>query len=114
MKVIDVYSQYLEGHGQYNDVERKGALVKLTATSEEGNITYEVSVTFFPYRDPEDFVIPYDASFSKIIYQDKGRRSKKKEKEYLEQIQELLDELAQENGGEIYWDKPIRDAVYDM
>ena len=55
MKVIDVYSQYFEGDCTFNGVKRRGALVRLTATSEEGNIRYDVGLTFFPHIDSEDF-----------------------------------------------------------
>ena len=41
MKVIDVYKQYLSGECVYNEVERKGVVVTLTATSDSGNIMYE-------------------------------------------------------------------------
>ncbi len=36
MKVIDVYKQYFHGECVYNGVERKGAVVTLTATSDSG------------------------------------------------------------------------------
>lgn len=113
MKVIDVYSQYFNAHGVFNDVERKGALVKLTATSEEGNITYETSVTFFPYRDEEDFAISYGAYFSQILSSEKGRRSKKKDEMYLGEVQRVIDELTEPHNAKVFWEKPIRDAVYD-
>lgn len=61
MAVIDVYKQYFNAECIYNDVERKAAVVTLTATSETGNIKYEVGISFFPHRDAEDFAISYDA-----------------------------------------------------
>ena len=70
MKVIDVYKQYLSGECVYNEVERKGVVVTLTATSDSGNIMYEVGISFFPHRDEEDFGISYDAYASKEIYND--------------------------------------------
>ena len=54
MKVIDVYKQYFNGECVYNEVERKGVVVTLTATSDCGNIMYEVGISFFPHRDAED------------------------------------------------------------
>ena len=66
MKVIDVYMQYFAADCVFNDVPRHAAVVKLTSTSDEGVITYEVSVSFFPFNDPEEFGISYDAFFSKI------------------------------------------------
>ena len=68
MKVIDVFSCYYAAKGKFNGVARHGAVVKLTATSDSGNISYDYSVSFFPYDDPEDFRISYDAEFSKTAY----------------------------------------------
>ena len=110
MKVIDVYEQYFEGSGTFNTVPRKGVQVKLTATSDEGTIRYEVSVNFFPHEDEEDFRISYDAFFSKELFFAKGRRSKKKEAVYLENLREEADLLAEENEGEIFWDRPLIEA----
>lgn len=112
MKVIDVYKQYLGGECVYNGVERKGVVVTLTATSDSGNIMYEVGISFFPHRDEEDFAISYDAYVSKEIYNAKGRRSKKRDAEMLEQLRDVASALAEEMGGAIYWDKPLREAVY--
>ncbi len=112
MKVIDVYKQYFNGKCIYNDVPRKGAVVALTATSDAGMIKYEVSVNFFPYRDPEDFAISYDAYVSEVIFEAKGRRSKKREKVFLEEIKGYASKLATKMGGEIDFEKPLRDAMY--
>jgi len=112
MKVIDVYKQYLSGECVYNEVERKGVVVTLTATSDSGNIMYEVGISFFPHRDEEDFGISYDAYASKEIFNEKGRRSKKRDALMLEQVKEVADVLAEEMNGVIYWDKPLREAVY--
>ena len=66
---------------------------------------------FFPYRDPEDFVISYDACSSKEIFAAKGRRSKKREEAFLKDLPEYADALATELEGIIFWDKPLREAV---
>lgn len=113
MKVIDVYEQYFAGSLVFNDVPRHAAAVKLTATSEDGLISYEASVNFFPFEDPEDFRISYDAYFSKLLSQEKGRRTKKKDALYLEQIRDTADELAEAAGGNIDWDRPLICARYD-
>ena len=113
MKVIDVYMQYFSADCVFNEVPRHAAVVKLTATSDEGVITYEVSVSFFPFNDPEDFVISYDAFFSKVLSQEKGRRTKKKDELYLSMVKETADELAESAGGYIYWEKPLIPARYD-
>lgn len=112
MKVIDVYQQYFNGECVYNEVERKGVTVTLTATSDSGNIMYEVGISFFPHRDEEDFAISYDAYASKVIFNEKGRRSKKRDVQMLEMVKDVASTLAEEMGGTIYWDKPLRDAVY--
>lgn len=112
MKVIDVYKQYFNAECVYNGIERKGAVVTLTATSDRGMIKYEVGITFFPYRDPEDFAISYDAYVSKELYNAKGRRSKKREQVFLDEFRMHADLLAESVCGKILWDKPIREACY--
>ena len=107
---LNVYEQYFEAHGVFSEVERKGALVMLISDSERGMITYKAAVTFFPHRDEEDYAVSYDAYFEKVIYEGKGRRSKKKEAIYLEQLPEVINQLAEENGAEVCWDKPLREA----
>ena len=112
MKVIDVYQQYFSGECVFNEVERKAVTVTLTATSDAGNIMYEVGISFFPHRDEEDYAISYDAYASKVILNESGRRSKKRDEQMLEQVKDVAGALAEELGGIIYWDKPLRDAVY--
>ena len=112
MKVIDVYKQYFNAECVYNGVERKGVVVTLTATSDSGNIIYEVGISFFPHREPKDFAISYDAYASREVYNAKGRRSKKRDAQLLEQVKVVADALAGEMEGIIYWDKPLRDAIY--
>ena len=112
MKVIDVYKQYFQADCVFNEVERKGVVVTLTATSDSGMIQYEVGISFFPYRNPEDFAISYDAYANKVIFNEKGRRSKKRETKLLADFQQYADELADEMNGKIFWDKPIREACY--
>ena len=112
MKVIDVYRQYFAAECVYNEVERKGALVTLTATSDCGEIKYEVGVAFFPHRDVEDFAVSYDAFASKVIYQARGRRSKKRDEALLAGVKEHANAVAGEVNGTILWEKPLRDAQY--
>ncbi len=54
MKVIDVYKQYFAADCLFNTVQRNGAVVALTATSDAGTVKYDVSVSFFPHVDAED------------------------------------------------------------
>lgn len=112
MKVIDVYEQYFEAECVWNTVPRHAAAVKLTATSDEGMISYEVSISFFPHNDAEDFGISYDACFSEVLCNEKGRRSKKKDSLYLSLVNETADVLANSAGGRIFWDKPLIPARY--
>ena len=112
MKVIDVYRQYFSAQCVFNGVERKGVLAVLTATSDSGEIKYEVTLTFFPHSDPEDFAVSYDACVTKTIYQAKGRRSKKREAVYLEEFRTHADALANELGCVIDWEKPLREAQF--
>lgn len=112
MKSIQVYDQYFAAQCTFNGVERRGARVLLIAASEEGMIRYEAAVSFFPHRADEDFAVSYDAYATKELYNAKGRRSKKREAEYLDGIRAHADELAASLGGVIYWDKPLREARY--
>lgn len=111
MKVIDVYKQYFKGNCIYNDVQRNGVLVTLTSTSDSGMIKYEVTISFFPHINEEDYAISYDAYLSKEIYYDKGRRSKKKEQVFLEEVRNHANELANQLNGIIYWEEPLREAI---
>ena len=110
MKVIDVYESYFDGECVFHEVERRAAAVKLTATSDAGRITYEVSVNFFPHRDPEDFAVSYDAYASETVYDAPGRRSKKREAELLGELRPRAESLAETLGGRIFWDQPLREA----
>lgn len=112
MKTIDVYRQYFSAECIFNEVERRGAAVWLTAESDSGIIRYEVGVTFFPHRDDEDYAISYDACGMKELLRTKGRRSKKRDEEYLAQVRTAADEIAASLGGTIHWDKPLREAEY--
>jgi hypothetical protein len=112
MKSIDVYKQYFSAECTYNGVERRGAVVWLMAESDSGNIRYEVGVTFFPHRDAEDFAVSYDACVQKELFSAKGRRSKKRDAEYLAQVQATADELAASLNGSIRWDDPLGEAQY--
>ena len=109
---IDVYRQYFEAAITADGVERHAALVTLTADSDAGNIRYEAAVTFFPHNDDEDYAVSYDAYFSKVLFEGKGRRSKKRDQLFTDGIREHIDALAADAGGEVFWDRPLREAVY--
>ena len=104
---LNVYEQYFAAQVEYNGVPRHAALVMLIADSEAGQIRYEAAVTFFPHNDEEDFAVSYDAYFSRVLYENKGRRSKKREQQLLDEFQNYINEMAKEAGGEVYWDQPL-------
>ena len=107
--VINVYEQYFKADAVFSGVPRKGALVLLISDSEAGCITYKAGVTFFPHRDEEDFAVSYDAYFEEELYSGKGRRSKKKEAEYLEGLRETIDRIAAANNASVIWSEPLRE-----
>ena len=109
---MDVYQQYFQASCVFQGVERRAVSVKLTATSGDGMISYEVSVSFFPHQDEEDFAVSGDAFASKTLYEAKGRRSGKREQEYLKELHTLSDSLAMSMGGVIDWDRPLREARF--
>ncbi len=108
--VINVFEQYLSAEAEVNGVSRRGALVMLTSDSEAGQIRYTAAVSFFPHRDEEDFAVSYDAYYEKVLFEGKGRRSKKREAKLLETFPEEIDELASEAGGKVFWEEPLREA----
>lgn len=110
MATINVYEQYFAAEMTFNGVPRRAALVMLIADSDAGQIRYEAAVTFFPHNDDEDYAVSYDAYFSNVLYEAKGRRSKKREQALMEEFRKAIDDLAHEAGGELYWDRPLREA----
>ena len=113
MKVIDVYQQYFAARCVFSGVERRAASVTLTATSDEGTIRYEVAVSFFPHSEEDDFAVSYDAAAAREIYAAPGRRSKTREAAMMEEtLRASADAAAAELDGEIFWDRPLRDARY--
>ena len=104
---VNVFEQYLEAEAVVNEVERRGALVMLTSNSEKGQITYTAAVTFFPHVDDEDFAISYDAYQEEVLFSGKGRRSKKREEKMLLGFNEVIDRLAENVSGKVFWDRPL-------
>lgn len=107
--VVNVYERYYMADGVFSGVKRNGALVMLISDSEAGQITYKAAVTFFPHIDDEDFAVSYDAYFEEELYSGKGRRSGKKEEEFLSELQAVVDRMAEAQGAKILWDEPLRD-----
>ena len=109
MATINVYERYYAAEAEFNGVPRHGALVMLVADSDAGNIRYEAAVTFFPHRDEEDYAVSYDAYLSKVLYEAKGRRSKKREAALMENFQNEIDQLAETIGGKVLGNQPLRE-----
>ena len=106
---INVYERYYAAEAEFNGVPRHGALVMLIADSDAGNIRYEAAMTFFPHNDEEDYAVSYDAYFSKVLYEAKGRRSKKREQAFMETFESEIDQLAETIGGKVLWDQPLQE-----
>ncbi|MBO4531282.1 MAG: hypothetical protein J5767_11670 [Paludibacteraceae bacterium] len=107
MATINVYERYYEADLVANGVQRNGALVMLVSDSECGNIRYEAAVTFFPHKSEDDFAVSYDAYYSEILFEAKGRRSKKREESLLAELEQHINALAEKAGGQVLWDRPI-------
>ena len=107
---VNVFERYYAAEDEFNGVPRHGALVMLIADSDSGNIRYEAAVTFFPHRDEEDYAVSYDAYLSKVLYESKGRRSKKREEALMETLETEINQLADTIGGKVIWEKPLREA----
>lgn len=110
MATINVYEQYFKADCIANGVQRNAVSVLLISDSECGQIRYEVAVNFFPHNADDDFAISYDAYYSRIVYEASGRRSKKREKEFLDNLRTVADELAAEVQATIFWDQPLIEA----
>ena len=109
MATINVYERYYAAEAEFNGVPRHAAIVMLIADSDAGNIKYEAAVTFFPHNDEEDYAVSYDAYLSKVLYNAKGRRSKKREETLMENFQNEIDQLAEMIGGKVLWEQPLRE-----
>ena len=109
---IDVYQQYFGADAVFSDVRRRGAAVMLTSSSGGGEIRYTLTVSFFPYEDPTDFRITYDAAFSEVLYEARGRRSGKREQGMLLTLRERADRIAEKHQAKIFWDHPLIDARF--
>ena len=112
---VDVYSQYFNARYVNGDDIRKAAVVKLTALKDtEGSLTYEISASFFPFRDEEDFLVTDDVCLHKVVLSGLKRRSRKKETELLESLQQQVEEMLGElqSDAVIYWDRPLREARF--
>ncbi len=112
MATFDIYEQYFRADHEMNGVKRRAAKVMLTAESGGGEVRYLAAVSFFPFETEDDFRVTYDDYYEKELFSGKGRRSKKRDKAFLETIREEIDGLAEEAGGTVLWDEPLREARY--
>ena len=110
MEPINVYDQYFEAECEFNGVDRHAVRALLVADSHDRRRRYDVALSFFPHEDAEDFRITYDAYFERNVYDASGRRSKKREAEIMETFRDVADSLASENGGKVFWDRPLNEA----
>ena len=110
MATVNVYECYYAAEAEFNGVPRHGALAMLVADSDAGNIKYEAAVTFFPHNYEEDYAVSYDAYLSKVLYEGKGRRTKKREQALMETFEQEIDQLAETIGGKILWEQPLQEA----
>lgn len=90
---LNIYSQYFSAKLLFNDVPRRAA-------KDEHN-------------DEVDYAVSYDAYFNKVIYEGKGRRSKKREQQLLAEFRDHIDELAKQAEGEVHWEQPLREAKWE-
>ena len=112
MATINVYEQSFNAECKSNGIKRHAALVMLISDSDAGTIKYEAAVTFFPHNSEDDFAVSFDAYYTKELYKTAGGRSKKREKQFMEEFRSYIDELARAAGGKVFWDKPLRDARF--
>ena len=109
---IDVYRQYFEAECTFAGVPRRAALVTLTSDSEAGQIRYTAAVAFLPHTSEGDCGASYDAFAETVLYEAKGRRSKKRETQLMEQLQAAFDDAAAALDAKVFWDKPLREAQF--
>ena len=104
---ICVYEQYFAASHPGNGTPRHGARTALLVITGEGMVRYEAAVSFFPHEDQEDFRISYDVCADRVLFETRGRRSRKREAALIAGLRPVIDELAQELGGEVYWEQPL-------
>ncbi len=109
---FNVYEQYFAAKHPGNGTPRRAVRAALTVSSGEGRVRYTASLSFFPFENPEDFRISYDVYTERELYAAPGRRAKKREAALLAGLRPVLEELASELSGEIFWDQPLIEARF--
>lgn len=107
MDALNIYQEYVPAECVLNDIPRRAVKVMLIAESGGGQICYKAAINFFCHEDAEDFRIQCDGYFEQVLYQAKGRRSKKREAEYLANIRSYADALASAQNGRILWGQTL-------
>ena len=107
---FNVYEQYFAASHPGNGRPRHGVRAALTVSSGEGRVRYAASLSFFPHEDEEDFAVSYDLCTERELFNAPGRRSKKREKALLAGLRPVLEALAAESGGKVFWDQPLFEA----
>lgn len=107
MKEINVYERYFAADATFHGVKRRAVNLQLVATSDAGEVFYRIVLSFFPFETPDDFRVSWDACFEKEIYRAKGRRSKKREEEFLSGLHDAAEKLAREHGAVIDFNRPL-------
>ena len=100
MDPVNVYKQFFEAECEANGVVRRAVQAVLVAESRDRRIRYDISLSFFPYEDPEDYRVTYDACWEETVY----------EEEILSGFREKADAIAAEHGARIFWDRPLGEA----
>lgn len=109
---FNVYEQYFAAAHPGSGRPRHGVRAALTVSSGEGRVRYAASLSFFPHETPEDFCISWDVYAERELCEARGRRSKKREAALLAGLRPVLEELAAESGGEIFWEQPLIEARF--
>ena len=104
---FNVYEHYFAAEHPGNGRPRHAVRAALTVSSGEGRVRYAASLSFFPHEDEEDFAVSYDLYTERELFNAPGRRSKKREAALLAGLHTVLEELAEESGGEVFWDRPL-------
>lgn len=109
---FNVYEQYFAAAHPGNGRPRHAVRAALTVSGGGGRVRYEASLSFFPHGDAEDFAVSWDVYAARLLYEAPGRRSKKREAALLADLRPVLEELAAESGGEVFWDRPLIPARF--
>ena len=102
-----VYEQYFAACHPGNGRPRRAVRAALTVSTGAGRVRYEAELSFFPHDAEDDFAVSWDVCSRRVLSEAPGRRSGKREAALLEELRPVLDRLASESGGEIFWDRPL-------